>query len=243
MPWGRNSPISSLAVSRVSSSATFAGLSGLRRSHAYLNLGEGLFVTDTFQAAFNWRFFAPYSSLDRFPRYRRKPMPHRWRAHDFIPLRKRNHAHQLREVGVRRRTDQQPAWLPACLLCERPKPGPSAVARSERAVFAKIAACAMLRSALPHSHRTQTSVRSPLVPRSSMNNWRCLFAQSEGPLCAKAYQSMSAMWPARQARTNRTGTTGRRFLSRSMNLPFVSAFRWTSRRVRKRALSLPPDPA
>src|SRR5271157_2570991 len=81
----------------------------------------------------------------------------------------------------------------------------------------------MLRSALPHSHRTQTSVKSPLVPRSSMNNWRCCLTQSEGPLCAKAYQSMSPMWPARQARTNRTGTTGRRFLSRSMNFPLVSA--------------------
>ena len=33
---------------------------------------------------------------------------------------------------------------------------------------------------LPHSQRTQTSDRSPLVPRSSIHNWRCCLAQSVG---------------------------------------------------------------
>ena len=82
-----------------------------------------------------------------------------------------------------------------------------------RARLARMAACARLLSAFPHSHRTQTSVRSPLVPRSSMKSWRCCWAQSEGPLCVNEYQSISPMCPARQARTNRIGTTDRRFLS------------------------------
>src|ERR1700722_20805633 len=62
-----------------------------------------------------------------------------------------------------------------------------------RALFARIAAWAILRSALPHSQRIHTSVKSPLVPRSSINNWRPCFAHSDCPLWAKEYQSMSAI--------------------------------------------------
>src|ERR1700722_3424035 len=50
------------------------------------------------------------------------------------------------------------------------------------ALFARVAAWAMLRSALPHSQRIHPSVRSPLVPRSSIKNCRPCFAHSDGPL-------------------------------------------------------------
>ena len=85
-----------------------------------------------------------------------------------------------------------------------PEPGPAAVAVAQRAVLHESRPALMLRSAL-HSQRTQTSDRSPLVPRSSIHSCR---RQSVCSLWTKPYQSMSPMWPVRQARTKRTGTTG-----------------------------------
>src|SRR5579864_1090113 len=65
---------------------------------------------------------------------------------------------------------------------------------------------------LPHSQRIVMSVRSPLVPRSSIHRDR--WHLSSLP-CTKTRQSISLTWPRRHACTNLTGTTLYRLLSRS----------------------------
>ena len=93
----------------------------------------------------------------------------------------------------------------------------------------------MLRS-WPHSQRTYTSPRSPLVPRSSIHKGR---RHSVGSVWTYRYQSMSLMCPALQARTKRTGTTVCRCRLSSTNRPFCKVRRCTSRRERTCGWSAP----
>ena len=134
---------------------------------ARLNLGKDLVVTDPLQRGFDrcpsaliTKLIKILDDIEEAPRRIDGP------AHDFIPLRKRNHAHQLREVGVRCRADQQPARLPACLFCERPEPGPRAIAQSECAVLQQRClrhAAFRLAALAPHPDLGQVTAGAALV--------------------------------------------------------------------------------
>src|ERR1019366_10325610 len=134
---------------------------------ACLNLGKDLLVTDSLQSglyrhssALITKLIKILDDIEEAPRRIDGP------AHDFIPLRKRNHTHQLREVGVRCRADQQPAGLPACLFCERPEPGPRAIAQAECAVLQQRClrhAAFRLAALAPHPDLGQVTAGAALV--------------------------------------------------------------------------------
>ena len=84
----------------------------------------------------------------------------------LVTIRERDHAHELREVGVGGRTDQQPARLPAGLLGENTQPWACAIARSKRSVSENGRLChaAFRLSALTSNpHFGQVSARTPFV--------------------------------------------------------------------------------
>jgi len=83
---------------------------------------------------------------------------------------KRQGAHHLREVGVRRRADQQATRQPAFLAAGGPEPRPRPLAASERLAL-ELGRLVQARDFL-HSQRTTRSARSPPVPRSSSQSWR-----------------------------------------------------------------------
>src|SRR5208337_3323878 len=115
----------------------------------------------------------------------------------------RDHAHRLREVRVLAVRMSRRLGSPHGSFMN----GPSQIrepSQCPRVFVGSLIASMIGRSAWPHSQRTQTSERSPLVPRSSIQRGR---RQVVRPPWAKAYQSMSPMWPFLHALTKRIGTT------------------------------------
>src|SRR5262249_19034865 len=80
----------------------------------------------------------------------------------LIPIRQRDHAHDLREVGVAGVAHEQPVQL-ARLLCVWPKPGARAVAVPEHSGNCGIVQATLLTTFAADGDLAQVSTRAPLI--------------------------------------------------------------------------------
>ena len=132
-----------------------------------------------------------------------------------IAIGKRDDAQDLREVGVAGRADEQSVGFAALLCGIRAEPGSGSVAHSEgtRGEGGRV------------GHRPFGLARTPDPDLAEVAAGPALVDPELPPAVAvtavdEVNQSMSPMWPRRQARTKRIGTTDRLFLSSSsMNWP------------------------